>query len=41
MAKKKEDKRTSNDLQNIHIKLKTRATRTSIKTGGNSGTPEE
>jgi hypothetical protein len=34
MAKKKKDKRTNNDLQNITQKTKDRATRSPIKTGG-------
>ena len=39
MAKRKE-KRTKNDLQNNTQKIKDRATRTSLKTGVNSGAPE-
>jgi hypothetical protein len=34
------DKRTNNDLQNATQKTKERATRTTLKTGVNSGTPE-
>jgi hypothetical protein len=34
MAKRKKDKRTNNDLQDITHKTKDRITRTSLKTGG-------
>ena len=40
MAKRKKNKRTNNDLQNTTQKSKYRATRTSLKTGVNSGDPE-
>jgi hypothetical protein len=40
MAKKKKDKMTKNDLQNITQKIKDRVTRTPLKTGANSGVPE-
>jgi hypothetical protein len=40
MAKKKKDKMTKNDLQNITQKIKNRVTRTPLKTGVNSGVPE-
>jgi hypothetical protein len=36
----KKDKRTNNDLQNIHIKLRDRVTRTPLKPRVNSGEPE-
>ena len=37
MAKKKKDKRTNKDLQNITHKTKDRVTRTPLKTGGALG----
>jgi len=40
MAKKKQDKRTNNDLQNITHKTNDRGTRTPLKTWVNSGVPE-
>ena len=40
MAKKKKDKRTNNDLQNITHKTNDRGTRTPLKTWVNSGVPE-
>jgi len=39
MDKRKKDKRTNNDLQNITQKTKDRATRPHIKPGSNSGSP--
>ena len=39
-GQKKKDKRTNNDLQNIHDKAKDRVTRTLLQTGMNSGVPE-
>jgi len=38
--KKKKDKRTNNDLQNITHKTKDRVTRIPLRTGINSGAPE-
>ena len=40
MAKRKKDKRTNNDLHNIHIKLKIELQEPHLKPGVNSGTPE-
>jgi hypothetical protein len=37
---KKKDKRTNNDLQNITHKTKDRVTRTPLKPGANSGSPQ-
>ena len=39
-GQKKKDKRTNNDLQNIHIKLKIEQHEPHNKLGVNSGTPE-
>ena len=40
-GQKKKNKRTNNDIQNIAHKTKDRVTRTQLKTGVNSGAPEE
>jgi hypothetical protein len=40
MAKRKKDKRTNNDLQNITQETKDRVTRTPLKTGVSSGALE-
>jgi len=40
MAKKKKYKKTNNDLQNIHIKLKIEQHEPHLKPGVNAGAPE-